>query len=368
MKYFILAGERSGDLHGSNLAKAIFLNDPNAQIIGWGGEYMQEAGVNLKKNYTALAFMGFWEVFTNLYKIIGFISECKLQIKEFNPDAIILIDYAGFNLRIAKWAKENNYKVFYYISPKVWAWNQKRAYKLKKYIDKLFVILPFEVSFFKKYDYEVEYVGNPLLDQIEKFVPNKNFRKEQNLEDKKIIALLPGSRKQEVLYMLSAMVSVVPAFPEYHFVISGVSNLPIEMYKAYLNDQISLVVDDTYNLLSNAESALVTSGTATLETGLFNIPQVVCYKTSLLSYHIARQLVKVKYASLVNLICEKEVVKELLQDDLNTENLIKELKATLTTKRATIFADYQQLFKLIGKSGASQKVGSRIVEILQSSK
>ena len=365
MKYFIIAGERSGDLHASNLAKAIFEEDASAQIFGWGGEYMESAGVKILKSYHQLAFMGLVEVVANLFKILGFIKECKKQIEEIKPDAIILVDYAGFNLRIAKWAKLLGYQVFYYISPKVWAWNQKRAWQLKKNISKLFVILPFEVDFFKKYDFDVEYVGNPLLDQISLFSPNPTFLTEHHLEHKKIIALLPGSRKQEVLSMLGELIKVVPNFKEYHFIIAGVSNLPIELYKPFVSEQVSLIIDDTYNILSHAQAALVTSGTATLETALFNVPEVVCYRANPITYKIGMMLIKVPFISLVNLIAEKEVVRELVQDELNSQNLVEELTAILHTKRQTMLDDYQQLFKKIGEKGASQKVGKRIVEILR---
>jgi lipid-A-disaccharide synthase len=273
--YFIIAGERSGDLHGSNLIKAIKNADNSAEIVAWGGEMMEKAGAKILKNYQELAFMGFTEVIKNLPKIIGFFNECKQQITEFQPDCIILIDYAGFNMRIAKWAKLKNYKVFYYISPKVWAWNQKRALKLKKYVDRLFVIFPFEVEFFKKFNYEVEFVGNPLFDAIANFKSNPKFLEKHDLKNKKIIALLPGSRKQELESCLRKMVSIISEFPAYQFVIAGVSNLQKEMYEPFLGKNIQVIFDETYDLLSNAYAAIVTSGTATLETALFNVPQVV---------------------------------------------------------------------------------------------
>ena len=367
-KYFIIAGERSGDLHGSNLIKAIKKADNNAQIKAWGGDYMQEAGAEITKHYSELAFMGFWEVIKNLPKILGLINECKKNITEFKPDAIILIDYAGFNMRIANWAKRERYKVFYYISPKVWAWNQKRAWKLKKNLERLFVIFPFEVEFFKKYDFEVEFVGNPLFDAIADFKKNPDFLTENNLPKKEIIALLPGSRKQEVEKMLTLMVETQKQFVDYQFVIAGVSNLPKEFYEKFTSPNISLVIDQTYDLLSNSKAALITSGTATLETALFNVPQVVCYKSSVLSYKIAKFVIKVPYISLVNLVAQKEVVKELIQDELNVESLTKELKAILseTGKRNAQMDDYQLIKDSLGSIGASQKTGSRIVEILKS--
>ncbi len=369
MKYFIIAGERSGDLHGSNLVKAIKKADNQANINAWGGDYMQEAGAKITKHYRDLAFMGFWEVLKNLPKILGFIGECKETIEEFQPDAIILIDYAGFNMRIAKWAKKKDYKVFYYISPKVWAWNQRRAWSLKKNLDRLFVIFPFEVEFFKKYDFEVEFVGNPLFDAIATFKPTAEFLKRNNLSDKKIIALLPGSRKQEVEKMLSLMVSTQSKFTDYQFVIAGVGNLSSEFYRPFLNENIKFVTDQTYDLLSHSTAALVTSGTATLETALFGVPQVVCYKTSGLSYKIARWVIKVPYISLVNLVAQKEVVKELIQDELTIENLSDELHKILNiiAFRNKQIVDYKKVKESLGSVGASEKTGLRIVEILQSS-
>lgn len=375
MKYFIIAGERSGDLHGSNLIKAIKNADNHAggvpsEIQAWGGDYMQEAGAEIKKHYRDLAFMGFLEVLKNLPKILGFIGECKKNIEEFQPDAIILIDYAGFNMRIAKWAKKQGYKVFYYISPKVWAWNQSRAWSLKKNLDRLFVIFPFEVEFFKKYNFEVEFVGNPLFDAIAAFKPAADFLKRNNLTEKKIIALLPGSRKQEVEQMLNLMVKIQTKFPDYQFIIAGVGNLSLDFYKPFLNENIKLSIDQTYDLLSHSTAALVTSGTATLETALFGVPQVVCYKTSNISYQIAKHLIKVPYISLVNLVAQKEVVKELIQDELDTENLVKELDKIINSQsfRNQQILDYQQVKESLGEVGASEKTGRRIVEILQKQK
>lgn len=375
MKYFIIAGERSGDLHGSNLIKAIKNADNHAggvpsEIQAWGGDYMQEAGAEIKKHYRDLAFMGFLEVLKNLPKILGFIGECKKNIEEFQPDAIILIDYAGFNMRIAKWAKKQGYKVFYYISPKVWAWNQSRAWSLKKNLDRLFVIFPFEVEFFKKYNFEVEFVGNPLFDAIAAFKPAADFLKRNNLSEKKIIALLPGSRKQEVEQMLNLMVKIQTKFPDYQFIIAGVGNLSLDFYKPFLNENIKLSIDQTYDLLSHSTAALVTSGTATLETALFGVPQVVCYKTSNISYQIAKHLIKVPYISLVNLVAQKEVVKELIQDELDTENLVKELDKIINSQsfRNQQILDYQQVKESLGEVGASEKTGRRIVEILQKQK
>lgn len=368
-RYFIIAGERSGDLHGSNLIKAIKKADNHAIIEAWGGDYMQEAGAEITKHYRDLAFMGFLEVLKNLPTILGFIGECKKTIEEFQPDAIILIDYAGFNMRIAKWAKKKGYKVFYYISPKVWAWNQSRAWSLKKNLDRLFVIFPFEVEFFKKYNFEVEFVGNPLFDAIATFKPAADFLKKNNLSDKKIIALLPGSRKQEVEKMLNLMVATQSKFTDYQFIIAGVGNLPLEFYEQFLNKNIKLVTDQTYDLLSHSTAALVTSGTATLETALFGVPQVVCYKTSGFSYKIAKWVIKVPYISLVNLVAQKEVVKELIQDELTIENLSNELNKILNVadSRNKQINEYKRVKESLGDVGASEKTGRRIVEILKSS-
>lgn len=366
MKYFIIAGERSGDLHGSNLIAAIRKADAKAEIQGWGGDYMQTAGAEILMHYKDLAFMGFVEVLRNLPKILGFFKACKKQIQDFQPDAIILIDYSGFNMRIAKWAKPQGFKLFYYISPKVWAWNQDRALKLKQNIDKLFVIFPFEVDFFKKYDYEVEFVGNPLFDAIAAFEPNPDFLSQNKLTDKRIIALLPGSRKQEVEKMLELMVATKKQFPEHQFVIAGVGNLSKEFYERFLADDVSIVVDQAYDLLNHAEAAMVTSGTATLETALFGVPQVVCYRTSWLSYKIAMQVIKVPYISLVNLIAQKEAVVELWQDEVTPENITEEIKKVLnnSAERQQQLLDYQKIREVLGSAGASAKTGRRIVEIL----
>lgn len=365
MKYYIIAGEKSGDLHASNLMKAIKEEDKEAKFRFWGGDEMQQVGGEIVRHYKDLAFMGVWEVIKNLRKIAGFLKECKRDILEYQPDLIILVDYSGFNMKIAKFAKKHKILNFYYISPKVWAWNTKRAYKIKKYVDKLFVILPFEVEFFKKYDYEVEYVGNPLVDAIESFEPEENFSKEYDLDKKPIIALLPGSRKQEVENMLEIMLSVREQFFTYQFVIAGVSNLDKSFYEPYEKlANVSVVYEKTYQILHLAEVALVTSGTATLETGLFKVPQVVCYKTSAFTYAIAKRVVKIPYISLVNLVAEKEIVKELIQKELTKENLIQELKKIILggEERKVQEEEYKLLKRKIGKAGASQKAGKLMLK------
>jgi lipid-A-disaccharide synthase len=370
MKYYIIAGERSGDLHGSNLIKGIRKNDPDAQIRAWGGDMMQEAGVEIVKHYRDLAFMGFFEVVKNLPTILGFLSFCKKDIKNFQPDVVILIDYAGFNMRVAKFAKTNGFKTFYYISPKVWAWNQSRALKIKQFVDKMFVIFPFEKEFFQKFEYEVEYVGNPLFDAIDDFTPNPNFRKDARLGQKPIIALLPGSRKQEVETMLGLMMSQVYEFPDYQFVIGAVSNLPKELYARWQSIfPVKIVMDDAYNLLSVADAALVTSGTATLETALFNIPQVVCYKGGWAAYQVYKRVIRVPFVSLVNLIAGREVVKELLQNDLTKESLFTELsKITINqTTRQNQLDGYAEIRNILGEKGASERTGRLIVDALKDS-
>ncbi len=366
MKYYIIAGERSGDLHGSNLIKALKKVDPATEVRGWGGDQMEKAGASIVVNYTSLAFMGFWEVFKNIFTIQKYLKLCKKDLMQYQPDVLILIDYAGFNLRIAKFAKKHDVKVFYYISPKVWAWNQSRAFKIKAIVDKMFVILPFEESFYKKYDYKVDYVGNPLLDAIRDFVPDNNFLKDHHI-NKPVIAILPGSRKQEIENILALMVGIVNDFPAYQFVVAGVDNLPAPFYAAvHEKDAIKLIFNQTYDLLANAHAALVTSGTATLETALLGVPQVVCYKTSAVSYRIAKALIKVKYISLVNLIAEEEVAQELIQQDLNESKLRASLENILAGDgRAKILDGYSKIKTKLGSERASDNLARLIVKYLK---
>jgi lipid-A-disaccharide synthase len=369
MKYYLIAGERSGDLHGANLMKGIKANDPDAQFRGWGGDMMEGEGLDLVTHYKDTAFMGFLEVAMNIRKITGFLKKCKRDILMYKPDVIILIDYPGFNLRIATFGKKHGFKTFYYISPKVWAWNQKRALKIKKNVDRMFVIFPFEIDFYNKFDYQVDYVGNPLMDAIEAFKPDADFKTKHNLNaEQPIIALLPGSRRQEIINMLDLMLTVQPHFPAYQFVIAGVRNLPASLYEKYAAlERVSVVYEATYDLLAVSEAALVTSGTATLETALLNIPEVVCYKTSPFSYAIAKRLIRVPFISLVNLIMEKEVVRELIQDDLNENELTRELGSILKdgSKRDGQLKDYARLKELVGGPGASERTGGLIVNYLR---
>jgi lipid-A-disaccharide synthase len=366
MKYYIIAGEASGDLHGSNLMKALYKEDPNAEIRFWGGDLMQNVGGTLVKHYRELSFMGFIEVVFNLKTILNNIKICKKDIQEFQPDVLIFIDYPGFNMRIAKWAKELGMKTHYYISPQIWAWKENRITDIKRDVDKMYVILPFEKDFYeKKHHYPVEFVGHPLIDAIQNrtTVDEVSFRKEHNLDEKPIIALLPGSRKQEITKMLSVMLSVVNDFPDYQFVIAGAPSQEYSFYAPFLKTKNShFISNKTYDLLSVSTAALVTSGTATLETALFKVPEVVCYKGSWASYQIAKRIVTLKYISLVNLIMDKEVVTELIQDNCTSKNIKTELQKLLEHNyRMQVLENYNELEKQLGGSGASEKTAKLIV-------
>lgn len=371
MKYYIIAGEASGDLHGSNLIKALKKQDSDADIRCWGGDLMKASGGDLVKHYKEMAFMGFLEVISNINQIFKNIAFCKEDISEFNPDVIVFIDYSGFNLRIASWAKKNKFRTNYYISPQIWASREGRIHKIKNDIDAMHVILPFEKEFYeKKHHYPVNFVGHPLIDAIGDIprTSDKKFREENNLDlQKPIIALLPGSRKQEVQKMLTLMLSVTKSFPKFQFVIAGAPSLDLEFYQPFLkSSQVSLISNKTYDLLSLSYAALVTSGTATLETALFKIPQVVCYRANWISYQIAKRIITLKFISLVNLIMDKEVVKELIQGDLNTKNLTKELDKILNgPERKKQFEAYYELEKKLGGKGASEKAASLIIQSAQ---
>lgn len=364
MKYYILVGEASGDLHGSNLMKALFKEDPEANIRFWGGDLMQEVGGTLVTHYKERAFMGFSEVIMNLGRIFKFISQCKKDIEAFKPDALVFIDNSGFNLRIAKWAKPKGYKTHYYISPQVWASRASRVKTIKATIDHMYVVLPFVADFYKNYNYPVHFVGHPLIDAIadrEQVHPTQ-FKVTHGLDERPIIALLPGSRKQEINKMLSVMLSVVSGFPGYQFVIAGAPSQETSFYKTFLHVRnVKFIANKTYDLLSVSSAALVTSGTATLETALFKVPQVVCYKGSAISYQIAKRIITLKYISLVNLIADKEVVKELIQGELTTKNLTKELTKILDEyERAKLFLEYYDLEQKLGGKGASEKTAKLI--------
>jgi lipid-A-disaccharide synthase len=367
MKYYLISGERSGDLHASNLAKEIKKNDAAAEFRGTGGDYLKEAGAEIFRHYKDIAFMGLWEVVTNLRAISRIFREVQADIISYKPDVLLLVDFGGFNMRMAKWAKENNIRVYYYISPKIWAWNQKRALKIKASVDRMFVIMPFEKDFYKKFEYTtVDYVGNPVQDAVGAHVVNQNFRKDNHLPDKPIIAILAGSRKQEVTVMLETMISFTSSYPDYHFVIAAVSNLPKEYYEPYKAVNITIVYDQAYDVLSFAEAAVVTSGTATLETALFEVPQVVCYKTNPITYFIGKPLVKIEFFSLPNLIAGKEIVKELLQYDFTTEIVSAELKKLLDKDyHQKVKNDYREMKRIMGEKGASEKTAKLMVNYLR---
>lgn len=370
MNYYLIAGEASGDLHGSNLMHALKELDPSASFRCWGGDLMERAGGTLVKHYRDLAFMGFWEVFVHLRTIMANLRFCEHDLLETRPDALILIDYPGFNLRIAKFAKRNGLRVFYYISPQLWAWKRSRVKTIREFVDRMFVILPFEEEFYGGYDYPVDFVGHPLLDVITPGVQKSgrdDFLEHNRLPDKPIIALLPGSRKQEIRIMLKRMVEIVPAFKDYQFVVAGAPAIDPGLYGTVIREaQVSVVFRQTYELLDHAEAALVTSGTATLETALMGVPEVVCYRGSPLSFWIARRIVHVPYISLVNLIMGKEVVKELIQHFLTPENLRMELLNLFDPAvRERMRQDYQELTRKLGGQGASSRAASLMIQYLQ---
>lgn len=369
MKYYIIAGEASGDLHASNLMKALRANDPYADFRFWGGDRMKAVGGELVKHYRDLAFMGFLEVVQNLNTILSNLKFCKQDIPDYNPDALILVDYPGFNLRIADFARQQKIKVFYYISPQLWAWKRNRVKIVKRAVDKMFVILPFEKNFYSEYDVDVDFVGHPLLDALEnyQFADKNEFIQKNKLDGRPVIALLPGSRKQEVSTMLSIMMKMAHAFRDYQFVTGAAPSLDDKFYHNILkNSDIKLASDQTYDLLKNAEAAMVTSGTATLETALIGTPEVVCYKGNFISYQIAKRLVHVDYISLVNLIMEKEIVKELIQNQLNPRNLKKVLDKLLFDNqyKGQLHEDYGRLREKLGGPGASENTAKLILKYL----
>ena len=394
MKYYIIAGEASGDLHGSNLIKALQKQDNQAVIRAWGGDMMAETGAEMRKHYRDLAFMGFLEVVKNLRTILNNMAFCKRDILEFQPDAVIFIDYPGFNLRIAKWLYKYQLKnafktkLFYYISPQIWAWHTSRVHDIKKIMDRVFCILPFEKDFYKKYNYDVDYIGHPLLDVVKKAKSDKNTEGasflENSLNDKPVIALLAGSRRQEIEAMLPTMLKVVPYFPDYQFVIAAASAQDLSYFDQFINAEtlvidkgqtvidspqaarhsITIVQNQTYDVLKIATAALVKSGTSTLETALFGVPQVVCYKGSAVSFAIAKRVVNIKYISLVNLIMDKEIVKELIQDDFTVENLVLELKKVIDNS-LIIKKEYEILRGVLGNEGASERAAALMIQYLK---
>jgi len=366
-KLYIIAGEASGDLHAANLMKAILEEDANVDFRYWGGDNMAEVVGKPVKHISDLAFMGFIEVVANLKTILGNIKFCKQDILKYKPDALVLVDYPGFNLRIAKWAKAQGIPVIYYISPQIWAWKQNRVHTIKKVVDKMLVILPFEKEFYAKFGMDVTFVGHPLLDAVEQFIAKTDkvdLYAKHNLDERPVIALLPGSRKQEINTKLPIMLDSLSKFDEYQFVIAGAPAMPRSFYEPFLkhSENVRLIHGETYDLLSIATAALVTSGTATLETALFEVPEVVCYKGSSISYHIAKRLIKVDYISLVNLILQKEAVKELIQQECNAEQIEKELQLILPgqAKNEKLKKDYSELLKILGEGGASKKAAKEV--------
>ena len=367
-KFYIIAGEPSGDLHASNLMQAILDERSNTDFRFWGGEKMNAIQKGMAKHIKDLAFMGFLEVVLNLRTILRNISFCKKDILAYQPDALILVDYPGFNLRIAKWAKKHDIKVYYYISPQIWAWKQNRVYKIKELVDKMYVILPFEKDFYKRFDFDVEYVGHPLLDEIAKFDfsdSRLSFLDRNQLDNRAIIAVLPGSRKQEVSVKLPIMLAAVKGYVNHQIIVAGAPTLSKDFY-ASIDDSVSVIFNETYEIMANARAAIVTSGTATLEAALFKVPEVICYKGSNISYSIAKRLIKVKYISLVNLILDQEVVKELIQHECTSENIQLELDKIINDEnyRQMLIDKYNELEEMLGGGGASKKVAQSLFKTL----
>lgn len=365
MKYYIIAGEASGDLHGSNLLKAIRLQDQDADFRCWGGDKMREAGATLVKHYRELAFMGFTEVIMNLRTILNNLSFCKKDIEQYAPDVLILVDYPGFNLRIAKWAKAAGYKVVYYISPQVWAWKENRVKTIRECVDLMLVILPFEKPFYQKWNYQVYYVGHPLMEVVEAYRAGGAALQVPEANGKPIIALLPGSRKQEILKKLPVMLEVSRRFPNHHFVVAQAPGLEPSFYQSLMQPypNVSAVSGQTYALLSAASAALVTSGTATLETALFRVPEIICYKGNPISYYIAKKLITIRFIGLVNLIMDKEVVKELIQHDLTVDKLSLELNRLLDdpVRKEELNRDYAELARILSMGGHASNNAAKLI-------
>ena len=368
-KLYIIAGEASGDLHGKNLVRALKREAPDLELRGFGGDGMQAEGVTLTRHFQGYDFMGWQEILKNLGKIMGLFRDVKRDIAEFKPDTVLLIDYPGFNLRMAKWCKKRGIKVLYYISPQVWAWKKGRVRKIRAYVDRMFVILPFEKTFYEKEGVDVDFVGHPLLDEIENFRNSpKDLRSELGLDDRPIIALLPGSRKkQEIGLTLPVMLQVVERFPDHQFVIAGAPGIPMEFYEDFtFGFPVKVLHRKTYAILSLAEFALVTSGTATLETALFEVPQVTCYSGPSLSIWLARRLVRVNFISLVNLILEKRVITELIHSDMTAQNFSAEMKKVMEEgkARSKMLADYTELRNKLGPVGASDRVAALVLKYM----
>jgi lipid-A-disaccharide synthase len=369
-RVYIIAGEASGDLHGANLLKEILALNPSITVRAWGGDRMKKEGATIEKHISELAFMGFIEVILNLRTILKNINFCKKDILEFKPDVLLLIDYPGFNLRIAQWAKKNGIKVHYYISPQVWAWKKSRVKIIKASVDKMYSILPFENDFYKQFDYETQYVGHPLLDEVENFnqvrLTKDEFLNKNKLSQVPIISILPGSRKQEIKVKLPIMLDAVKSLKNYQIVIAGAPNQTAKMYEEFERQGCKIIFGQTYDLLSNSEAAIVTSGTATLETAILNIPEVVCYKGSWISYFIARSLIKINYISLVNLIMDEQIVKELIQGECNPFKIREELDLLLNDKnyREAMLSNFEIMREKLGGQGASKKVAHSLLKTI----
>lgn len=370
-RLYIIAGEASGDLHGGNLVKALKAKAP-LEIRGWGGDRMEAAGAHIVKHYRELAFMGFAEVILNIRTILRNFKICKADIEAFQPDALVLIDYPGFNLRMAEWAHQKGIKVYYYISPQIWAWKQGRVEKIKKYVDRMFCVLPFEKAFYARFDYQADFVGHPLLDELQqtKQDDDSGFRQRLGIGDAPIIGLFPGSRKQEISTMLPVMLEAASHFPQHVCIIAGAPGQTADTYAPYLEgNSIKLVFGETYSIMRFARAGLVTSGTATLEAGLFRMPQAVCYRGNAISYAIARRLVKIKYISLVNLVLDRPAVNELIQHDMTAAKLRSTLANLLsdTPERRQLLSDYHELALALGGGGASERTANEVLKSLEQS-
>ena len=372
MKYYVIVGEASGDMHAANMMKQIKQRDPEAYFRVWGGDKMAAEAQELAKHIRETSFMGIFGVLWNLKAIKANFRFCEEDIMQFEPDVLILIDNSGFNLRIAKYVKlsQLDTRIYYYILPQAWAWKQKRVHTIHQWTDRIFAILPFEKAFYKSYGYDVDFVGHPIMDALAQektqLKDKEDFRKEYQIGDKSIIALLPGSRKREIKTKLPKMLKMVRHFPNHQFVVAGSRTVDETLYTSILPDNVKLVFDEHYNILNNAEAALVTSGTATLEAALFNLPQVVCYKPGWLTFHVMKRVVNIKFISMVNLILDKEAVKELVESDLNEQKMLQELTALFNeSQRAKILADYELLAEKLGGTGASERVAELMIEDIQ---
>lgn len=374
MKYYIIAGEASGDLHGGNLIRGLIDSDPQAEFRFWGGEKMVAAVAErgeMVHHYKETAIMGYIEVLKNIRKISGFMRECREDIRAYSPDVVIFIDYPGFNLRMAKFAKSIGIPTHYYIAPKVWAWKEKRVKRIRQYVDKLFIIFPFEIEYFRKHGIDAFYAGNPIMDSIADSPTSESsgeFRRDNGLDNRPLVALVAGSRKGEIHFNLPNMVAVSKAFPDYQFVVTGVSWLDKSLYDRVLSgSDVRYVCDKTYETIAHSAAALVTSGTATLETALLNVPEVVCFKGSWVTISIAKMLVRLPYVSLVNIVMGRHVVTELIQEKFTVEAAISQLRDVLPggARHETMKADFVELAQAIGTPGASRRVAAEIVRILK---